>query len=108
MPPRRALSPPSPDAPLRVPAVVSGPQVPRDRRADENLDRNGESSPAPGTEALEGGLRRPAGRRREPGGLINEESDGLAGWLRELASDARGRKGRNAHSSPETLSAYDA
>jgi hypothetical protein len=39
---------------------------------------------------------------------MNDESDGLAGSLRELASEARRRQGPDAHPSPETLTAYDA
>jgi len=37
---------------------------------------------------------------------MNDESDGLAGPLEELASEARRRQGPDAHPSPETLAAY--
>lgn len=39
---------------------------------------------------------------------MNDESDGLAGSLRELASAARRRQGPDAHPRPETLTAYHA
>jgi hypothetical protein len=39
---------------------------------------------------------------------MNDEPGGLAGSLRELASEARRRQGPDAHPSPETLTAYDA
>jgi Putative zinc-finger len=39
---------------------------------------------------------------------MNDESDGLAGSLGELASEARRRQGPDAHPSPETLTAYHA
>jgi len=39
---------------------------------------------------------------------MNDESDDLAGSLRELASAARRRQGPDAHPSPETLTAYHA
>jgi hypothetical protein len=37
---------------------------------------------------------------------MNDESDGLAGSLRELASEARRHQGPDAHLAPETLTAY--
>jgi hypothetical protein len=39
---------------------------------------------------------------------MNDDSDGLAGALGELASEARRRQGPDAHPSPETLTAYHA
>lgn len=39
---------------------------------------------------------------------MNDESDGLAASLRELASEARQRQGPGAHPAPETLTAYHA
>ena len=39
---------------------------------------------------------------------MNDESDSLAGTLRELASEARRRQGPGAHPSPERLTAYHA
>lgn len=39
---------------------------------------------------------------------MNDESDGLAGSLAELASEARRRQGPDSHPSPETLTAYHA
>jgi len=40
--------------------------------------------------------------------MNDEPADGLAGSLRELASEARRRQGPDAHPSPETLTAYHA
>jgi hypothetical protein len=39
---------------------------------------------------------------------MNDESDGLAGALQELAREARRRQGPGGHPSPETLTAYHA